>query len=99
MACVDHFSVEIALSEEGSLLAYLCRWNPPHAINTYSWTASVLASSSDSQDVAKSSTSSAAARGAEARWRCACTLTVLMAKKGEQVSPKHTIVNQYLRTP
>ncbi|KRX70091.1 hypothetical protein T06_2692 [Trichinella sp. T6] len=48
--------IKIALSEEGSLLAHLCRWNPPHAINSYSWTASVFASSNDSQDVAKSST-------------------------------------------
>ncbi|KRZ82844.1 hypothetical protein T08_3022 [Trichinella sp. T8] len=88
--------VAIALSEEGSLLAHLCRWNTPHTINSYSWTASVFASSNDSQDVANTS---AAARGAEARWRCACTLTVLMAKKGEQVSPKHAIVSQYLQTP
>ncbi|KRX34511.1 hypothetical protein T05_676 [Trichinella murrelli] len=55
-ALFHHFSVEIALSEKGSLLAHLCRWNPPHAINSYSSTASVLASSSDSQDVAKSAT-------------------------------------------
>ncbi|KRX74108.1 hypothetical protein T06_9267 [Trichinella sp. T6] len=54
---------------------------------------SVLASSSDSQDVAKSATASPATPGADARWRYACILTVLMAKKVEQVSPKHTIVN------
>ncbi|KRZ48244.1 hypothetical protein T02_8579, partial [Trichinella nativa] len=89
--CADHFSVQIALSEEGSLLAHLCRWNPPHAINSYSSMASVLASSSDSQDVAKSATASPATPGADARWRYACILTVLMAKKVEQVSPKHTI--------
>ncbi|KRZ96727.1 hypothetical protein T08_14292 [Trichinella sp. T8] len=98
-ALFHHFSVEIALSEKDSLLAHLCRWNPPHAINSYSWTANVLASSSDSQDVAKSASASPAARGAEARWRCACTLTVLMAKMDEQISPKHTTVSQYLQTP
>ncbi|KRZ48654.1 hypothetical protein T02_2770 [Trichinella nativa] len=61
--------------------------------------ASVLASSSDSQDVAKSATASPATPGADARWRYACILTVLMAKKVEQVSPKHTIVSQYMQTP
>ncbi|KRX33896.1 hypothetical protein T05_1968 [Trichinella murrelli] len=40
-----------------------------------------------------------AARGSEARWRCACTITVLMAKKEEQVSLKHTIVNPLSLVP
>ncbi|KRY06845.1 hypothetical protein T12_14569 [Trichinella patagoniensis] len=93
---VDRLSVGIALSAAGSLLAHLCRWNPPDAISSSSWVASVLASSGDSQDVAKSSTymlhsTSDAARGAVAWCRRACTLTVLTAKNGEQVKPKHTL--------
>ncbi|KRX12658.1 hypothetical protein T07_5357 [Trichinella nelsoni] len=96
---VDRLSVGIALSAAGSLLAHLCRWNPPDAISSSSWVASVLASSGDSQDVAKSSTymlhsTSDAARGAVAWCRRACTLTVLTAKNGEQVKPKHTLVSR-----
>ncbi|KRY87267.1 hypothetical protein T4D_12308 [Trichinella pseudospiralis] len=79
------------------------RWNPPDAISSSSWVASVLASAGDSQEVAKSSTymlhsTSAAARGAVAWCRRACTLTVLTAKNGEQVKPKHTLVSRYLQT-
>ncbi|KRX70548.1 hypothetical protein T06_10654 [Trichinella sp. T6] len=93
---VDRLSVEIALSATGLLLAHLCRWNPPDAISSSSWVASVLASSGDSQDVAKSSTyilhsTSDAARGTVAWCRRACTLTVLTAKNGEQVKSKHTL--------
>ncbi|KRX32019.1 hypothetical protein T09_9135, partial [Trichinella sp. T9] len=42
---VDRLSVGIALSAAGSLLTHLCRWNPPDAISSSSWVASVLASS------------------------------------------------------
>ncbi|KRY10192.1 hypothetical protein T12_8324 [Trichinella patagoniensis] len=69
----------------------LVRWNPPDVINSSCWAANLLASLSDSQDVAKSSmymlcSTSAAARGAETRCRHTCTLTVLLARKREQVS-------------
>ncbi|KRY29603.1 hypothetical protein T01_9428 [Trichinella spiralis] len=91
LASVDRFFVGIALSAAGTSLAHLYRWNPPDAINSSRWAASVLALLSDSQDVAKSSTymlcsTSAAARGAETRCRHTCTLTVLLARKRGQVS-------------
>ncbi|KRX77317.1 hypothetical protein T06_8589 [Trichinella sp. T6] len=45
-----------------------------------------------------SHSTSDAARGAVAWCRRACTLTVLTAKNGEQVKPKHTLVSRYLQT-
>ncbi|KRX53730.1 hypothetical protein T09_2814 [Trichinella sp. T9] len=85
---VDRFSVGIALSAAGSLLAHLCRWNPPDAISSSSWVASVLASSGDSQDVAKSSTymlhsTSDAARGAVA-W-CLGTCKPLVSRLSKEI--------------
>ncbi|KRZ49390.1 hypothetical protein T02_5390 [Trichinella nativa] len=75
----------------------LVRWNPPDVINSSCWAANLLASLSDSQDVAKSFTymlcsTSAAARGAETRCRHTCTLTVLLARKREQCRFLHTLI-------
>ncbi|KRX83294.1 hypothetical protein T06_11653 [Trichinella sp. T6] len=68
------------------------RWNPPDVINSSCWAANLLASLSDSQDVAKSSTYMLCSTSAAARGHHTCTLTVLLARKREQCRFLHTLI-------